>query len=300
MSIDDKNTLKSYFKTAGKPTEGQYSNLIDSSLNMIDDKAEPEAININDNDHYITPKGVKTIIDKYGVKTVNKISPDQDGNIEVADISGSALTIRGEISLAQVETLETELNNKVGNDNIKTINGETIIGKGNIDTGAAITLMALPSSPYTIPGTTSPIAFPANCDTFHLSANRTYIFRGKYLITNGTSHTLSMGWQVTDMEVISIEYVAALFSSNLNAFATASSRTQVSGIALKVLNSSTASPTTTIEFEGILRSGRAGTIAPLIAFSTPAATPLSTMKPGSFIEFIEIGNSTIQTIGAVD
>ncbi len=356
MPTQDRNTLKNYFNSGDKPTEQQFSDLIDSIVNIAEDKTDLNAaIDVDNDASFVTPKSAKKLIDTYTVRKVNNTDPDENGNVQVTDIAGTAGSITGNIALNQVTDLQSGLDAKLNTSDIKTVNGQTLVGSGNVEvtditgtagsitgnialnqvtdlqsgldaklntsdiktingqtlvgtgnieitagTGAPGRLIAIPSSPYTIPGTTSPNAFPANCDTFTLQANMTYFFKGKYLIANGTSHTISIGWTTTGLGITSMEYVARLFSSNLNAYATALSQTQVSGIALKVLNSSTASPTTTVEFEGVLRCTTEGTITPLIAFSTPASTPLSTMKVGSFIEFTEVGNNNVQNVGEVN
>lgn len=304
MSTIDRNTLKDYFNSGDRPTEEEFGNLIDSTVNIQEDKTDAAtAIDISNDASFVTPKSVKKLIDTYAVQKVNNTAPDATGNVEVTDITGNAHSITGTISKSQVTGLEADLDAKANANNIKTINGQSIVGTGNITIGGSgfdtAKLIAIPSAAYTIPGITSPVAFPPGCNTFTLEANKTYIFKGKYLIANGTSHTLSMGWTTTGLGISSMEYVASLFSSNLNAFATPISQTQVNGTALKVLNSSTASPTTTIQFEGVLRCTTGGTISPLIAFSTPTSTPLSTMKLGSFIEFTEIGSNAVQAVGTV-
>jgi len=305
MATQDRNTLKNYFNTGDRPTEQEFANLIDSTVNIDEDKTDVSAvIDVNDDTSFVTPKSAKKLIDTHAVRKVNNVNPDANGNVQVANITGTAGSITGNIPKSQVTGLQADLDAKLNTSNVKTINGQSIVGTGNIDITAGgsgpVRLIAVPSAAYTIPGTSSPNAFPANCDTFKLQANKTYFFRGKYLISNGTSHTVSMGWTATGLVITSMEYVARLFSSNLNAFATPISQTQVSGTALKVLNSSTASPTTTVEFEGVLRCTTEGTLAPIVAFSTPTSTPLSTMKVGSFIEFTEVGSNSVQAVGDVN
>lgn len=80
---------------------------------------------------------------------------------------------------------------------------------------------------------------------------------------------------------------------------TVSSNLQVSGTASKVLNAANTAVTTTIEFEGVLRCTTGGTLTPQLTFSAaPGGT--NQMKMGSFIEFIEIGSDTVQTVGNVN
>lgn len=294
--IIDRVHLKKYFEPGDKPTQSDYANLIDSLLHRTEDKAPASsALDTSNDEQFVTPKVAKMIADKATVKTVNSIAPDNNGNVQVINISGSADTITGNIKLEQVIGLLGLLAGKISSGDLKTINEQTLVGQGNINIGGGgqKKIYAVPANPHTILGTSPANAFPPVCEMVTLDANKTYLFKGKYYITNGTSHTISIGWAVNRLNVVSMEYYVKMFSSQLNAYATALTQTQVSGIGIKVLNSSTAQPTSSIEFEGILRCTTGGTITPQIAFSTPSSTPLSVMKVGSFIEFTEIGPDTM-------
>jgi hypothetical protein len=307
MATKNRGILKSYFETGKRPIQEEFENLIDSQLNIEEDKAsEADAQNDQIDNKYLTPKTVKKSIETFApVKNVNNITPDSNGNIVVTNVSGTASSITGTITKNQVTGLENDLNNKqdvlVSGTNVKTINGQSIVGSGDLSVSGPVKLIGVLSSNFTLTNSnTSQNAFPPSSDAYTLTANKTYFFKGKFLITNGSiSHTTAMGWVVTTgLNITSMEYVVQIFSSALNGISTSSS-VQVSGVANKVLNATSSAVTTTIEFEGVLRCTTGGVLTPQLAFSAaPGGT--NQMKVGSFIEFTEIGSDTVQTVGTVN
>lgn len=307
MATKNRGILKSYFETGKRPIQEEFENLIDSQLNIEEDKAsEADAQNDQIDNKYLTPKTVKKSIETFAtVKKVNNITPDSNGNIVVTNVSGTASSITGTISKNQVTGLENDLNNKqnvlLSGTNVKTINGQSIVGSGDLSVSGPVKLIGVLSSNFTLSNSnTSQNAFPPSSDAYTLTANKTYFFKGKFLITNGSiSHTTAMGWvATTGLNITSMEYVVQIFSSALNGISTSSS-VQVSGVANKVLNATSSAVTTTIEFEGVLRCTTGGVLTPQLAFSAaPGGT--NQMKVGSFIEFTEIGSDTVQTVGTVN
>lgn len=307
MATKNRGILKSYFETGKRPIQEEFENLIDSQLNIEEDKAsEADAQNDQIDNKYLTPKMVKKSVETFApVKNVNNITPDSNGNIVVTNVSGTASSITGTITKNQVTGLENDLNNKqnvlVSGTNVKTINGQSIVGSGDLSVSGPVKLIGVLSSNFTLTNSnTSQNAFPPSSDAYTLTANKTYFFKGKFLITNGSiSHTTAMGWVVTTgLNITSMEYVVQIFSSALNGISTSSS-VQVSGVANKVLNATSSAVTTTIEFEGVLRCTTGGVLTPQLAFSAaPGGT--NQMKVGSFIEFTEIGSDTVQTVGTVN
>lgn len=308
MATKNRGELKFYFETGKRPIQEEFEDLIDSQLNIEEDKAsEADAQNDQIDDKYLTPKTVKKSVETFApVKKINNITPDSNGNVVVTNVSGTASSITGTITKNQVTGLENDLNNKqdvlVSGTNVKTINGQSIVGSGNLSVSGPVKLIGVLSSNFNLANSnTSQNAFPPSSDVYTLTANKTYFFKGKFLIANGsTSHTTAMGWVVASgLNISSMEYVVKLFSSSLNGVSTASSNVQVSGTASKVLNAANTAVTTTIEFEGVLRCTTGGTLTPQLTFSAaPGGT--NQMKMGSFIEFTEIGSNTVQAIGAVN
>lgn len=308
MATKNRGELKFYFETGKRPIQEEFEDLIDSQLNIEEDKAsEADAQNDQIDDKYLTPKTVKKSVETFApVKKINNITPDSNGNVVVTNVSGTASSITGTITKNQVTGLENDLNNKqdvlVSGTNVKTINGQSIVGSGDLSVSGPVKLIGVLSSNFNLANSnTSQNAFPPSSDVYTLTANKTYFFKGKFLIANGsTSHTTAMGWVVASgLNISSMEYVVKLFSSSLNGVSTASSNVQVSGTASKVLNAANTAVTTTIEFEGVLRCTTGGTLTPQLTFSAaPGGT--NQMKMGSFIEFTEIGSNTVQAIGAVN
>jgi hypothetical protein len=135
-------------------------------------------------------------------------------------------------------------------------------------------------------------------DTLTVNGSTTYRFKGKYIISNGTtSHTTALAFALAGgASVTSFEYTANIWSAAANTIATSQSTTHVSGVASKVLNAASTNAYTIIEFEGVARINAGGTIAPQIAFSAnPTGTNL--MKVGSYIEFWPIGTNAVAACG---
>lgn len=84
MAIENRDNLKSYFEHGDKPTQQQFSTLIDSSINSIDDKATLADVETGtDNDKFITPAIAKQAIETMSpLKSVNGKFPI-DGNITI-------------------------------------------------------------------------------------------------------------------------------------------------------------------------------------------------------------------------
>lgn len=308
MATKNRTELKVYFEANKRPNQTEFENLIDSNLNILEDKANnADAQNDQVDDKFLTPKTAKQSVIAFApVKKVNNIAPDSNGNVTIVNVTGTATSITGSIGKNQVTGLQTELDSKQAvlesGTNIKTINGQTLLGNGGIIIpGAPTKLIGVLSSNFGLANViASQNAFPSGCDEFALSANKTYLFKGLFLIANGAaSHTTAIGWLAANgLTISSMEYVAKLYSTAANAISTSVSFVQVSGNASKVLNAASTAVTTTIEFEGVLRCTNGGVITPLLTFSAaPGGT--NQMKSGSYIEFTEIGNNSIQTVGTV-
>jgi hypothetical protein len=311
MATKNRIELKEYFETGKRPTQEEFENLVDSKLNIEDDKASlADAQNDQVDNKYLTPQtGKQTVLAFAPVKKVNNVSPDSNGNVSITNITGSASTITGSITKSQVTGLENDLNGKqatlVNGETIRTINGQEILGQGDISiSGAApVKLIGVPSSSFTLNNSAiAQNAFPFGCNQFTLSANKTYFFKGKYLISNGTvSHKTAIGWvTLSGLTISSMEYVARLFTSTSNnGISTSIASTQVSGVGMKELNlTGSTAAATIIEFEGVLRCATGGILTPQLTFVI-APGGNNQMRIGSFIEFTEIGSNSIQTVGAV-
>lgn len=108
MAIQLRNILKSFFNTGDRPTETQFSDVVDSFLHQSEDKASTAEVQAGTNNaKYVTPAGAKASVETFApVKTVNGIAP-ASGNISVNTGSGSSV---GGVELA-VATYFTYENN---------------------------------------------------------------------------------------------------------------------------------------------------------------------------------------------
>lgn len=300
-----RGNLKGYFNTNDRPTESQFAELIDSAVHLDEDKATITEIEAGTNNNkFVTSAGAKASVLKFApVKTINGVEPS-NGNVVITNVSGTASTITGQINQSQVNNLVSDLGLKqstlVSGSNIKTVNGISILGSGNV---GFVNLIAAPSSSFNLQDSTvEQNAFPTACDEIILSSNKTYLFKGKYLISTGTvSHLTLMGWLTSGgLSISSMEYVAKAFLGSASNETTATQyATQISGTGFKkVFVSASTSAVLTVEFEGILRCTTGGKLVPQISFSAaPGGT--NTMKLGSHIQLIEIGDNSVQAVGAV-
>jgi hypothetical protein len=134
-------------------------------------------------------------------------------------------------------------------------------------------------------------------DVFTVSANSTYLVRGKFFINTGAiTHTTAIAWALSGATVADFQYQVILWTAAANAIATAQSTTHVSGVASKVLNATSTAVYTIIQFEGILVVTNGGTITPQINFSAdPTGTNL--MKRGSWVSLSLLGADTFTKAG---
>ncbi|KOS04791.1 hypothetical protein AM493_01075 [Flavobacterium akiainvivens] len=123
MATQNRTTLKTYFNTGDRPTQAQFVDLIDSAVTVNEDKATTlEAQTGSIDNKYMTPQKVSQAIAQLSpIKTVNSKTPSS-GNVALA--------------IADIPSLQTTLNGKqatlTSGTTIKTINGATILGSGNI------------------------------------------------------------------------------------------------------------------------------------------------------------------------
>lgn len=124
MATQNRTTLKSYFNIGDRPTEDNFSDLVDSSLNITDDKAsDTEAENDTIDSKYLTPKTGRKTVEKFApVKKVNGKSPNTSGEISV--------------TTADIPSLDTALAAKqatlVSGTNIRTVHGNSLLGTTDI------------------------------------------------------------------------------------------------------------------------------------------------------------------------
>lgn len=300
MATQNRNTLKSYFNEGDRPTEEQFADFIDSAVNAADDKAVIADVSAGTNNtKYVTASVAKSaIIQLSPVKTVNSVGPDTAGNISITNVS-TAGTITGNINKSQVTGLQADLDAKqnllVSGTNIKTIDGVSLLGSGNITLGGA--MIASPKNAFTLSNNSGlQDAFPTGCRTFALQANKTYFFKGKYLITKDATvaHIDQIGWGISGgLAITAMEYAIHAISAATNTLTTASFHVNATGSSTRSVNTSNSMTGLVVEFEGTLICTNGGNLTPKIAFSA-AVQGSNIMRVGSYVEFREIGSDTFQ------
>ncbi len=122
----NRENLKEYFKAGDRPTESEFAELIDNSVNVTDDKAnQAEAAAGNNDSKYMTPSKVKNSIDA-NVPTANTTT---QGKIEIATLTEVQLGTDSERAVTpagakrSVETFSPvkSVNGQTGNVNLETI-----------------------------------------------------------------------------------------------------------------------------------------------------------------------------------
>lgn len=124
-----RNNLKGYFQAGKIPTQSNFSESIDSFVHLEEDKASSiGTVDIEDDKKFVTPKVAKMLVDKYAVQKVNGSGPDGSGNVTITNITGTAATITGTVSKSQVDGLQGDLDAKINTSQLRTINGNSLIG----------------------------------------------------------------------------------------------------------------------------------------------------------------------------
>lgn len=92
MAIQLRNILKGFFNTGDRPTESQFSDMVDSFIHQTEDKASTAEIQSGaNNSKYVTPAGAKASVQTFApVKTVNGINP-VSGNVTINTGGGTAV-----------------------------------------------------------------------------------------------------------------------------------------------------------------------------------------------------------------
>lgn len=91
MATQSKNTLKGYFKTGDKPTQSNFTDLIDSFAHKTEDRATATEVQTGTNNtKFVTPIRAKEAAQHWApVKTVNGIQPTSNGNVTVPLVEDS-------------------------------------------------------------------------------------------------------------------------------------------------------------------------------------------------------------------
>lgn len=84
----NRENLKEYFKAGDRPTEGQFGELIDNTVNKIDDKANLTDASLGTDDvKYITSKTAKKAVETFASNSIPSASTTTQGKVEIATLS---------------------------------------------------------------------------------------------------------------------------------------------------------------------------------------------------------------------
>ena len=123
MAIRD--NLKAYFHAGLRPNQANFEELIDKTVNLVDDKAnDSEAVDLTNDGKYITPKTANLIVKNF---ILSGLSTSLTGVITVTDKLIDALSkLQNQIGLKQ-DSLKTYTAVSPTNANLKTIDGNSIL-----------------------------------------------------------------------------------------------------------------------------------------------------------------------------
>jgi hypothetical protein len=135
----NRTTLKAYFEPGDRPKAVDFADLIDSSLNIIEDKAtDTQAEDQAVDNKYLTPKTAKKSVEKFApVKKVNGKNP----NPATAEVS---------LVIADIPNLVSSLASKqdtLTDTTLIKINGATLLGPGTMTLPTVADLNAKPGFP---------------------------------------------------------------------------------------------------------------------------------------------------------
>lgn len=151
MSIITKADLKVYFTTGAKPTESNFSDLVNNLLHVSDDLANQTDLDSPGPStlRYVNPNGVKSMVEKFApVQKVNGIAPT-NGEIELpdADANKKGLAVLATDTEIEAGTSTTKVVTpsglKIGVakwESVKKIDGILPDANGNIDLGGSSSL----------------------------------------------------------------------------------------------------------------------------------------------------------------
>jgi hypothetical protein len=184
----NRTNLKGYFQAGNKPTQSNFEELIDSVVHKDEDRiSSSQPIDINNDEKFVTPKVAKMVVDAHAVRKVNGVAPDTSGNVSIANVSGTASSITGSITKVQVNGLQSDLDGKVNTSNLRTVNGNSLVGNTDLVVGASSVLSKFLTADQVVTGSNQTI----------LTGNIFVIPPGKSAVITGllsfTSNQLTSG-----------------------------------------------------------------------------------------------------------
>jgi hypothetical protein len=310
MTQQRRNIIKSFFLAYSKPNPSQWSDLIDSTLHISQDKATLNEVEVATNDSkYVTPAITNALLQEMVIDA----SETQKGIVEVATVEEATAmpeTILAITPLGMKKVTETyapvrKVNNFLpvsGDITITNITGNSGSITGTITksqvtglTNALFTkIMVLPLNPINL---TDGTGYQDTFASINLTANKSYHFKGRLIISTGdvNTHVTAIRWTASiPAAITSMEYVTESFAVGTSgSIVNTSIRAQISGLGGKNIITTNSNAMTVIDFEGKMRCNAASTLAPQIGFSAATGGVDNHVKVGSYMVFTELGGNTM-------
>lgn len=148
-----RNDLKVYFETGKKPIQTNFEELIDSLVHKDEDRvSSAQPVDVSNDQKFVTPKVAKMVVDAHAVRKVNGVAPDGTGNVAITNVAGTASTITGNITKAQVTALQADLDSKLNTSNLRTVNGNSLVGTTDLVLGSSSVLSGFLTAVQTATG----------------------------------------------------------------------------------------------------------------------------------------------------
>jgi hypothetical protein len=297
MAQKQRSILKNYFLTGSRPTKDDFEDLVDSCVNIVDDKAtDTEALNSDNNEKFLTPKTGRLLVNPLlatkepsiaggtvtdfwaGNKTFLDLATKvRDSLLTGVVFTSDAAILAGDKIIVAFGKLQAQINGIKANYRLKT---QYINAVGNHTLTTSTTLQKLFNSP--------------SGGAFTLVAGKKYKFKCNFGLSgmNTGSGDFSFGFLGT-ATLTSIRYDAISVkggSPGQPEFVTATDKT-----ATPLVTQSAGTTTGRSVITGIINCNAAGTIIPAVALSLGIA---ATVNGNSYFEIEEIGNASDVSNGA--
>jgi hypothetical protein len=297
MTQFGKNILKSYFTTGKRPSQSDFTDLIESSLNIVDDKASDlVALDSSDNDKYITPHTARVIINPLIETKEPRIAPTTtEQSVEyfwtgtktfkkVLDVVLTGLVTTSNVAISATDKIvdafgkiQTQINDIKSKYRLRTqyisLNSDYILTSTN-------SLQKI-------------FNLPAN-GAFTMVTGKKYRFKASFSISNMSTSTGHFSFGITGNAVsTNMRYTAISVKSDSTTGVT-SSQLVTSSVktARQLVIANTAVEGSSV-ITGVFNCTTGGLFVPSISLSgTSLFTSSTKILAGSYFEIEEIGNTS--------
>lgn len=295
MTQISRSNLQVHFQTGKRPTESNFTDLIESCVNIEEDKAtNTEAQDPNNNDTFLTPKTGRVMVnpllatkeplislgnaDDYwtGSKTFQNLAT------KVRDVLLTGFALGADTAVTATDKimeafgkLQAQINTIKNNYRVKTQYVTINVTNNSIPNSSGLQKM---------------FNSPAS-GAFALTAGKKYRFTCNFSISSmsSTSGTFSFGFKGgTGTGTIDAKFHAVAVKIAAHGQAEFTSASVAAGTSTELVSPNTET-TGNAMITGIINCSAAGSLIPAVALSTPAA---AIINKNSYFEIEEIGDAT--------